>query len=136
LLKGENEEHVVHGCPNPIESLPAPGPDRRRNEVNCPDSFTTQSRFNPKIKVWRIHTKEHIGMHTGHSTDEFPTHPPKAWVGLEDLKVPINGERFSRPPGLKPLLRQARSADSKRFQDLWGGSMTEALKQRRGQQIA
>jgi hypothetical protein len=92
LLKRENQEHVIHGCANSLDSLTAPGPDRGRNEVDSPNPLTTQSGFNPEIKIGRIHAKEHNRMSTAHSMDEFPTHPPKAWVGLKDLEVPIDGE--------------------------------------------
>jgi hypothetical protein len=69
-LKGENQEHVVYGCSNPVDSLPAPGPDRGRNEVNSLYPFPSQSRFNSEIEVGRIDAKEHIWAHIAHLMDE------------------------------------------------------------------
>ena len=133
-LERKNAQHMVRAAANSLQPVRPPSPDRRADKVHRLDALLAQIFFQLQIEIWRIHADKELRLFNGESLQELLAYTHDFAVAQQHVQTEtVHREFFVRPPGLKPVRRHARAADTRDFQAR--PALSHGAKQKSRQQI-
>ena len=111
-LEGIQGKNVAHRLDDPAHPVPAPGPDRRTDEVDGGNAAGLESLFQPEIEVRAIDTDENIRLVLQQAAQELPAHGGDGPVVAQDFGIAAHRQHLGRPQRIEAFALHLRPADA------------------------